>query len=106
MPTATNYDHVQARLGPDLFELYQAFRDSTGLSSSEALRVLISRGLFREGGGAAGDVDEAAFMSAYYNASAAFVSEMRRVLTGTPINDLMRAIGRTVAARLGVRFET
>lgn len=96
---------MQARLGPDLFGLFESFRQANNLDSSQAARILIARGLWRETGGDPGDVDEVAFMAAYYNASQRFVGEMRKVLTGTPLHDMMRAVAKTTAKSLGVRYE-
>lgn len=99
-----NYDLVQARLGPELLRLFEDYRASGGFSTSEALRVLVARGLYREHGNDPGGIDEAAFLAAYANASQALVSEIRATLLGEPLRKILAKVARNAAKKVGVQY--
>jgi hypothetical protein len=74
---------IEAKVPVELHELFVSYCQARGFSPSEGVRVLVTRGLWRDVNDDPRSVDEAAFHAAYFNALTAIMGKLAHWLSPT-----------------------
>jgi len=98
-----NEHRIEAKVPVDLYELFDGYCEENGLTHSDGLRTLITRGLALDRDA---PIDEAAFMAAYYNTQQRMVGALAKWLGPSGgFSAKLRSILRTAAAGTGVELQ-